>query len=102
MPCITLLSDFGLQDASVAIARGILMQHCPGHPIIDISHEVKPFYTAQAAYLISSACKNFPAATCHVLLFDLFSDAMPRLALYESDGHYFLTPDNGLLPLALG
>ena len=102
MACITLLSDFGLQDASVAIAKGVLMQHTAGLPIFDISHDIKPFHTGQAAYLLSSAYKNFPGGTCHVLLFDLFSENNPRLAVCAYNGHYFLTPDNGLLPLALG
>jgi S-adenosyl-L-methionine hydrolase (adenosine-forming) len=102
MSCITLLSDFGLQDASVAIAKGILMQHTPALPIIDISHEVTPFHTAQAAYLLADAAKNFPAGTCHLLLFDLFSEKTPQLLLCEKHGQYFLAPDNGVLPLALG
>ena len=102
MACITLLSDFGLQDASVAIAKGILMQHAPGLPIFDISHDIKPFHSGQAAYLLSSAYKNFPAGTCHILLFDLFSETNPRLVLCEHMDSYFLAPDNGLLPLALG
>ena len=101
MACITLLSDFGIQDASVAISKGILMQHTPGLPIFDISHDIKPFHTKQAAYLLSSAYKNFPGGTCHILLFDLFSETNPRLALFEYNGHYFLAPDNGLLPLTL-
>lgn len=102
MPHITLLSDFGLRDASVAIAKGILMQQAPGAVITDISHEVKPFYTAQAAYLLGAAYGSFPQGTVHIALFDLFSDAGPRLVLSQHRGHYFLTPDNGLLPLALG
>jgi hypothetical protein len=102
MACITLLSDFGLQEASVAIAKGILMQHTPAIPIIDISHEIQPFNAGQAAYNLGSAYAGFPRGTIHVLLFDLFSETTPRLVLCEHNGHYFLAPDNGLLPLALG
>lgn len=102
MNCVTLLSDFGLQDASVAIAKGVLLQHNETATIIDISHDVIPFQLGQAAYLLSSAYKNFPTGTCHVLLFDLFSANTPHLLLCEQEGQYFLTPDNGLLPLALG
>ncbi len=102
MACITLLSDFGLQDASVAIAKGVLMQHAPTLPVVDISHEITPFHMGQAAYVLTSAYRNFPEATTHVLLFDLFSEANPRLVLCEYGGHYFLAPDNGILPLALG
>ena len=100
MACITLLSDFGLQDASVAAAKGILMQHAPGVPIVDISHLVEPYHLQQAAYLLSAAYRNFPEGTCHVLLFDIFSEKVPTLLLCEHHGHYFLGPDNGLLPLA--
>jgi S-adenosylmethionine hydrolase len=101
MACITLLSDFGLQDASVAVAKGVLMQHNAGITVVDISHEVRPFHTGQAAYLLSSAWRHYPTGTCHVLLFDLFSEKITRVLLAMHDGHYFLTSDNGLLPLAL-
>lgn len=100
MGCITLLSDFGLQDASVASAKGILMQHVPDKPIIDISHLIEPFHLQQATYILTSAYQNFPKGTCHVLLFDLFSEKNPTLLLCEKEGYYFLSPDNGILSLA--
>ena len=98
---ITLLSDLGLRDPSVAVVKGVLMNYTHS-PIIDISHEIKPFFLPQAAYLFSAAYKNFPPGTCHLLLFDLFSVPVPRLLLSEHNGQYFLSPDNGLLPMALG
>ncbi len=101
MRYITLFSDFGLQDASVAIAKGVLMQHVPLNRLIDISHEVQPFNIHQAAYLFGSAYNNFPKGTVHLLLFDIFSTTNPRLVLSKYDGHYFLSPDNGLLSLSL-
>ena len=102
MPCVTLLSDFGLQDASVAIAKGVLMQHVPEAQLVDISHLVETFNIQQAAYLLLSAYNNFPKGSCHVLLFDVFSEQQPRLMLCEYDGHYLLAPDNGVLSLAFG
>ncbi len=102
MSCITLLSDFGLQDASVASVKGVLMQHVPELPIVDVSHLVEPFHLQQAAYLLAASYKNFPAKTCHVLLFDIFYESNPRLLLCEKDGHYFFAPDNGILSLAFG
>jgi len=102
MPCVTLLSDFGLQDASVAIAKGILRQHAPQTEIVDVSHLVDAFNIQQAAYLLLSAYSSFPKGTCHVLLFDIFSEQQPRLMLCERDGHYLLAPDNGVLSLAFG
>ena len=100
MSCITLLSDFGQTDASVASAKGILMQHTPQLPIIDISHTVEPFHLQQAAYILASAYHSFPENSCHLVLFDVFSEKEPRLLLCEHEGYYFLAPDNGILSLA--
>ncbi len=102
MSCITLLSDLSLQDASVAVAKGILMQYVPDTPLIDISHEVTPFNVRQAAYLLASVYKNFPVGSVHLALCDIFSEKNPRLAICALNGCYFLAPDNGILPLALG
>jgi S-adenosylmethionine hydrolase len=100
MGIITLLSDFGLQDASVASAKAAFMQQVPGAEIVDISHLVEPYHLLQAAYLLTSAYRNFPENTIHVLLFDVFSEKTPRLVLAQKAGQYFLAPDNGVLSLA--
>lgn len=101
MNCVTLLSDFGLHDASVAYAKGVLMQYIPQLPTVDISHLIKPYHLHQAAYVLASSYKSFPEGTCHVCLFDVFYSKDATMLLCEKDGHYFLTPDNGLLSLAL-
>ncbi|RYD55084.1 MAG: hypothetical protein EOP56_17080 [Sphingobacteriales bacterium] len=102
MNCITLLSDFGLQDSSVAAAKGILMQYNPDARLVDISHLIEPFHLQQAAYILAAAYEHFPKGTCHLLLFDIFYGDTPRLVLCEKNGYYFLAPDNGILPLAFG
>jgi S-adenosylmethionine hydrolase len=102
MGCITLLSDFGLQDGSVAAVKGVLMQHAPNVEIVDISHLIEPFHLQQAAYILTEAYRSFAPGTVHVALFDIFSENSPRLLLCEKDGQYFLAPDNGLLSLAFG
>jgi len=101
-PCITLLSDFGVQDGSVATTKGILMQYLHDVPMVDVSHMVEPFHLQQAAYLMLSSYAAFPEGSCHVLLFDVFTERRPRLLLCEREGHFFLAPDNGVLPLAFG
>lgn len=102
MGCITLLSDFGLADASVASAKGVLMQHSPQSVLIDISHQVEPFHLQEAAYLLLATYKSFAPGTCHILLLDIFSEHNPTMLLCEKEGHYFIAPDNGILSLAFG
>ena len=101
MACVTLLSDLGLQSTSVATAKGALLQHAPDIQIIDISHNIEPFHLQQAAYLHAATYKKFPKGSCHLILFDVFYSETPELLLTEVDGQYILTPDNGVLPLAL-
>ncbi len=100
MSCITLLSDFGLQDSFVASVKGVLMQYVPQVQIVDITHLIEPYHIQQAGYLLGSAYRNFPKGSCHLVLADLFSTKDPRMIICEKDGYYFLAPDNGVLPLA--
>lgn len=102
MACVTLISDFGWQDASVAKVKGILMQHVPLFPIIDISHQVPAFHLQQAAYLLFSAYNHFPAGSFHLPLVALFEEEPSAMLVAQRDGHYFLAPDNSILSLAFG
>jgi S-adenosyl-L-methionine hydrolase (adenosine-forming) len=102
MKCITLLSDFGLRDASVASVKGFLLQQLPEVQVVDISHDVEPFHMQQAAYLLVSAFRNFPLGTCHLLLIDIFANKDNRMILAEHNGQYFICSDNGLLTIAFG
>lgn len=101
MGCITLLTDFGLDDASVAAAKGILMQNAPNMPIIDISHHTKAFQVHQAAYLLAKTYKNFPQDTYHVIVCDVFAKKNTALILCKKDGQYFFSADDFLLSYAL-
>lgn len=100
MACITLLSDFGLQDAAVASVKGLLFQHAPALPVFDISHMAEPYHMQQASYLLKMAYGNFPKGSFHIVLCDVYHVAKPTMVLCMKDGHYFLTPDNGIVPLA--
>lgn len=100
MGIVTLLSDLGYNDAGAAKAKGILMQQLPGIQVIDITHNIQPYYLQQAAYLLASSARDFPAGTFQVVLFDLYYNARPQLILTEVSGQYILAPDNGVLPLA--
>jgi S-adenosylmethionine hydrolase len=102
MSVITLLSDLGTQDATVSVAKAILLRHVPDAYLVDISHKAEQFDLQQAAYLLLSAYKYFPAGSIHVLLVDVFSADMPRMLVAEKDGYFFIAPDNGVLALAFG
>lgn len=99
--CITLLTDFGLKDASASVARNIVMQYNPGIPVLDITHTASGTVLTETAYLLASAYHDFPINSCHIVYTGIYYSKVPVLILCRQDDHYFLAPDNGILPLAL-
>lgn len=101
MKIITLTSDFGLNDHYVASLKGYLYSHLEDIRIVDISHSVKAFDTAEAAYLLSSCYKDFPKGTIHII----GVDSEPVINFGGTDGVFpsilefeeqlFISNDNG-------
>jgi S-adenosylmethionine hydrolase len=99
---VTLLSDMGIRDASVATARAVVMRYVPEASVTDISHQVGQYDIQQAAYLLRSAYRHFPRGTAHIAAVDALGANEPRMVLAMHEGFYFIAPDNGLLQLAFG
>jgi S-adenosylmethionine hydrolase len=99
---ITLLSDLGTSDSSVALVKAALMERAPGVAIVDIAHNVAAYDVRQAAYLLFSGYQYFAAGAVHVVMVDVFAGEQPRILLAHKDGHWFVVPDNGMLQLAFG
>ncbi len=101
MPVIALISDLGYEDAAVAVAKGLFLCKLPEAVIVDITHEVRPFNTAQAGYVLKSCYESFPEGTFFVGFVDIFYREEPTLILLEYNRRYFLMPDNAVLQLFL-
>ena len=67
---ITLLTDFGTQDAYVGIMKGVIAGINPFANIIDICHNVPPQDIFSGAYLLYTAYKYFPKGTIHTAIVD--------------------------------
>ena len=66
MAIITLTSDYGTKDYFTAAIKGALLSEAPEVQIVDISHEVSPFNTEEAAYILKNAYHHFHVITCFV------------------------------------
>lgn len=101
MQIITLTTDMGVRDHYVAAIKGAILKHCPAATVVDISHTVRPFDIAEAAYYVTSCFQEFPEGTVHVIGVDSepmvnFSGSegsFPSILFYK--GHYFVSNDNG-------
>jgi S-adenosylmethionine hydrolase len=98
---ITLLSDFGTQDAYVGAMKGTILRQHSGVSLVDITHEVRPFAILQGAFLLDSAWSTFPAGTVHLAVVDPGVGG-PRTPIAMAGGdHFFVGPDNGLFTFVL-
>src|SRR5215469_2100972 len=95
-PILTLTTDFGASDHYVASMKGVILGVCPEAQIVDISHEVKPFAIADAAYLIAQTYPCFPKGTIHVVVVDPGVGGPRRPIFVEQAGQFFVGPDNGV------
>lgn len=99
---ITLSTDFGYKDPFVGIMKGVIAGINPQARVIDLSHGIPPQDTVAAALVLRQSVAYFPRGTIHVAVVDPGVGSERRPLLIESDEHYFIGPDNGVLSLALG
>lgn len=98
---VSLITDFGTADPFVGIMKAVILSRCREATLIDVTHETPPQDIFAGAFALASAWRYFPAGTIHVVVVDPGVGSDRRILLAEVDGHQFLVPDNGLLPLAL-
>ncbi len=99
MATITLTTDFGRKDHSVAAVKGTILTEVAQTTIVDISHEISPFKITECAYILKHAYKSFPIGSIHIIGID--SEWSPEnehiIAIIE--GHYFIGANNGVISL---
>jgi S-adenosylmethionine hydrolase len=99
MSIITLLTDFGTEDAYVGVMKGAILSTNPSAVVVDICHYIAPQDVIEAAYLIKSAYRYFPKGTVHIIVVDPGVGGNRSIVAVELPGHIFLAPDNGVLTL---
>jgi S-adenosylmethionine hydrolase len=96
-PIITLTTDFGHGDHFVGVLKGVLLKLNPEVEIVDICHDVRPYDILDGAYTIAQAYSYFPAWTIHLVVVDPGVGTARRPILANTDQHWFIAPDNGVL-----
>jgi S-adenosylmethionine hydrolase len=99
MSIITLTSDYGLKDHFVGALKGKILSEYTEAKIIDISHEIDPFNTVEASYIISSSFSSFPKGTVHLIGVDMEQNKENQHVVMQWNDHYFIAADNGILSM---
>jgi S-adenosylmethionine hydrolase len=100
-PLIALLTDFGTSDPYVGVMKGVIASRCPAARVIDITHAVGPQNVRQAAYLLYTAYRYFPAHTVFLVVVDPGVGTARRPVAVQTGHGLYVGPDNGVLSLVL-
>ena len=100
-PVIALLTDFGGEDGTVGIMKGVIASIAPQAHVIDITHDVAPQQLASGAWILASAYRYFPANTVFVCVVDPGVGSVRRAVAFHAGERYFVGPDNGLFHYVL-
>ncbi|MGH7770398.1 MAG: SAM hydrolase/SAM-dependent halogenase family protein, partial [Candidatus Binatia bacterium] len=98
---ITLTTDFGYKDPFVGIMKGVILGINPNARIVDLSHGIAPHDIRGAALALKHSAPFFPPGTIHVAVVDPGVGTQRRAILIESEGGFFIGPDNGVLSFAV-
>lgn len=101
MPIVTLTTDFGHADIYSGRFKGKLLSIQTEMNIIDISHHIPAFNIVTGAYSLRHTYGSFPKGTIHIIRVNEQGITKEGLIIAHHKGHYFIAPNNGLLPLAL-
>jgi S-adenosyl-L-methionine hydrolase (adenosine-forming) len=97
MKTLTLLTDFGTQDAYVAMLKGVIATIAPQSRILDITHQVPPQDLSSARFLWMSAFPYFPPSSIHVAVVDPGVGSTRRAIAVQLPSGYLFAPDNGIV-----
>ncbi len=97
---VTLSSDVG--SAYAAQMKAVLLRSVGASRLVDLSHDLPPHGTLEAAFLLRAMASGFPPGTVHLVVVDPgVGGRRAPLAVACSDGSVLVGPDNGvLMPLA--
>ncbi|MFH1136650.1 MAG: SAM-dependent chlorinase/fluorinase [Pseudomonadota bacterium] len=94
---ITLTTDFGLADNFVGVMKGVILKINGAAKLVDLTHEIRPFDLASAAFALGSAYRFFPDDTVHLAVVDPGVGSARSILAVRAAGQFFIAPDNGLL-----
>jgi len=100
MAIVTFTTDFGVEDGYVAAMKGVVLGHDPGAQLIDVTHLVPPQDVHAGAFILAQAASCFPPGTIHVCVVDPGVGSKRAEIVADSNGQFFIGPDNGLISLA--
>jgi S-adenosylmethionine hydrolase len=97
--CVTLLTDYGLEDGFVGVCHGVIASICPQTRIIDVTHLIPAGDVRRGAAIMAQTTPYLPAGV-HVAVVDPGVGTARRAIAVTTGERVFIGPDNGILSWA--
>jgi S-adenosylmethionine hydrolase len=99
MSIITLTTDFGTKDYTVAAVKGRILNDLPSVNIIDVSHQISPHNIVETAFILNAVYPNFPNKSIHIIGVEAEKTPEHNHLVAQISGQYFIGADNGIFSL---
>lgn len=96
---LVLFTDYGWHDPYVGQVKAVLHASAPGVPVIDLLHAAPDFNAHAGAHLLDALSLSFPPGAVFLCVVDPGVGTPREAVVVQSDGRWFVGPDNGLLSL---
>ncbi|HTL54664.1 MAG TPA: SAM-dependent chlorinase/fluorinase [Candidatus Limnocylindrales bacterium] len=98
---ISLTTDFGSKDWFVGTMKAVILGINPDAVVVDLSHELPPGDIRAGAFALAASYRFFAKGTVHVVVVDPGVGGSRRAIVVQTEGYFFVGPNNGLLSWAL-
>jgi S-adenosyl-L-methionine hydrolase (adenosine-forming) len=101
MTIVTLLSDYGIDNSTVGLLKGIILSAAPETILVDLTHQVPSQDLLVAQFELGRAYRAFPKGTVHLAIVDPGISSKARPIAFQAGDYFFVGPDNGLFEAVL-
>lgn len=101
-PLLHLLCDFSVESPDFTISQALLAKHFPNIKCVVSPQKFKKGHILAQSVFLKLVVSSFPDGTIHICRVGTMSKQAARFIVAKSGEHYFMGPDNGLLPLYFG
>ena len=101
MSCISLTTDFGVDDWFVGTMKGVIHSKSTTTTVIDLTHGIPRGDIRAGAFALMAGYQHFPKQTVHVAVIDPGVGSERSANAVDTANYFFVGPDNGVLSWAL-
>lgn len=96
-PIIALLTDFRWSSWYLGVMKGVILGINPMVRIIDLCHNVSSQDVREGSFVLGNSFEFFPKGTIFLCVVDPGVGGERKNIIVETDKHFFVAPDNGIL-----